>query len=330
MSSRRQKPKTSVEGIYMNSKLLEVTAATLVLMFFSSVSAADDGKTAADLIAKAHKHDNMYTLGPQASRQKALEYYRPALETHPDDKQRLHILYRMAQLHGSAYQLEKGEKPNFAEAINLYKKIIDSYPPDEPLVFKAMISIGDHYVSLWQFPHAIEWFKRPLSYDLSQMENALRDLKESGRTKEAASLEDTMNKIRRYQDIALDQVVYAATRIHSDLRNPFLTQIGGEHPGTQIAERAQQLMVEGLPEIIEPALIDIDKCLYQENITDASRGELLADTKTANLLDNATPANRGRGPPWYHAISWLSVIGIVTLIITALGLILKRTFFLRS
>ena len=139
-----------------------------------------------------------------------------------------------------------------------------------------------------------------------------------------------MNKIRRYQDIALDQVVYAATRIHSDLRNPFLTQIGGEHPGTQIAERAQQLMVEGLPEIIEPALIDIDKCLYQENITDASRGELLADTKTANLLDNATPANRGRGPPWYHAISWLSVIGIVTLIITALGLILRRTFFLRS
>ncbi|NIP52252.1 MAG: hypothetical protein GWN76_02295, partial [candidate division Zixibacteria bacterium] len=78
-----------------------------------------------------------YTLGPEASQKKALSLYQSALAADPDKKQRLHILYRMAQLNGSAYQLEKGEKPDFQKAIKLYKEIINSYPEDEPLVYKA-------------------------------------------------------------------------------------------------------------------------------------------------------------------------------------------------
>lgn len=70
-----------------------------------------------DFIRQAHQYDNMYALGPQTSQQAALRLYEQALTTEPDDQQRLHILYRMAQLNGSAYQLEKGEKPDFHRAI---------------------------------------------------------------------------------------------------------------------------------------------------------------------------------------------------------------------
>jgi tetratricopeptide (TPR) repeat protein len=213
----------------------------IVLLITTAVKAGDR-ETVAELIEQAHKHDNMYTSGPEAGQQKAVSLYQSALEAGPDDEQRLHILYRMAQLYGSAYQLEKGEKPDFRKAISLYKQIIDSYSPDEPLVFKAMISIGDHHVTLKEFTTAIDWFKRALEYDVSEMEKSLKTLQAERKKKEAAALKKTIDSIKRYQKVAVSQVAYAVTRIHPYLHNPVLQGIIDKYKGSFIAEKAQQLI----------------------------------------------------------------------------------------
>ncbi|MHC4364778.1 MAG: FecR domain-containing protein, partial [Planctomycetota bacterium] len=53
--------------------------------------------TAAELLEQAHKHDAAYALGAGVNRPKALSLYQSALAAGPDQKQRLHVLYRMAQ-----------------------------------------------------------------------------------------------------------------------------------------------------------------------------------------------------------------------------------------
>ena len=158
----------------MKLVLIEVLVVTLL----SGISAADDGSAAADMIAEAHKFDNMYTLGPETSQLKAIEYYSSALESEPDDKQRLHALHRMAQLYGSAYRLDKGEKPDFTKAISLYSTIIESYPSDEPLVHESMLSVSGHYTTLRQFREAVDWASRTLEYDTSALEAEVKAIKE--------------------------------------------------------------------------------------------------------------------------------------------------------
>ncbi|MHC4691572.1 MAG: tetratricopeptide repeat protein [Planctomycetota bacterium] len=241
-------------------KLATKTLLTLltVSLLAATTLKAEEPDQVAELIRQAHKHDNMYTLGPQASQQKALSLYQSALAAEPDMKQRLHILYRMAQLNGSAYQLEKGENPDFQEAIKLYKEIINSYPKEEPLVYKAMSSISSHYTTLREFETAIEWSKKALEYDTSKITRkleAIEKLKEAieqnsdsmtarerhlsaEQIEQAYSLRKTLDKIKRYQEIAVDQVAYTANIIDPTTAIAQLGDIAQKYAGTFIADRA--------------------------------------------------------------------------------------------
>jgi tetratricopeptide (TPR) repeat protein len=206
-------------------------------------------RNAAELIARAHGHDNMYTLGPEASQERAVQLYELALQADPNERERLHILFRMAQLYGSAYQVEKGEKPNFRKAIDLCQQIIDTYPPEEPLVVRAMIEIGDHYVSLWEFERAVEGFKKTLTYDTGRLETLAASLEERGQHQEAEALRRTVAEIKRYQEIAVDQVAYSAglidpLRAHGELRS-----IADRYAGTFIGDKASQLLQENMDKL---------------------------------------------------------------------------------
>ena len=246
-----------------------------VLLLATATLKAEDPDKVAELIGQAHKHDNMYTLGREASQQEALNLYQSALSAEPDKKQRLHILYRMAQLNGSAYQLEKGEQPNFQEAIKLYKEIINSYPPDEPLVYKAMSSISSHYTTLREFETAIEWSKKALVYDTSKIARkleAIEKLREtidqhgdsmtaqqqqqaSEQIKQAYFLRKALGKIQRYQKIAVDQVAYSAKIIDPSAAIGELGSIARKYAGTFIADRAAVHIREtlaGMKEYLEP------------------------------------------------------------------------------
>ena len=209
----------------------------VVLLLATTMVKAESTKTAAEFINQAHKHDNMYASDAESDQQKALRFYESALAEGPDEKQRLHILYRMGQLNGSAYQLEKGEKPDFLKAISLYKKIIDSYPPEEPLVYKAMSSICDHYTTLRDFESAIEWGKKVLEYTPSKTAEQL----ESGKIDRK-----TAGRIRRYQRIAVDQVAYTADHISYLRTHGELRAIAGDYAGTFIGRRAEELLVENM------------------------------------------------------------------------------------
>ncbi|NIT57589.1 MAG: hypothetical protein GWN67_16045 [Phycisphaerae bacterium] len=242
----------------MNSAFKTLLILFTVLLLVTPTLKAGEPDRVAELIEQAHKHDNMYTLGPEASQQKALSLYRSALADDPDKKQRLHILYRMAQLNGSAYQLEKGEKPDFQKAIQLYKEIINSYPPDEPLVYKAMSSISSHYTTLKEFEKAIEWSKKALEYDTSKLARQLEAIEKLSETVEqhgdsmtererhlsaeqieqVHSLRKALDKIRSYQEIAVDQVAYTAGVIDPTVAIGELGNIAQKYAGTFIADRA--------------------------------------------------------------------------------------------
>jgi len=232
---------------------------------------AEGVKTAADLIEQAHKHDAGYTLGAGVNRQKGLSLYQSALAAEPDEKQRLHILYRMAQLNGTIYRKDKGEKPNYQRAISLYKDIIDSYPPEEPLVYKATSAICDHYTTLWEFETAVKWAKKALEYDTSQMAEQLKAIEQKEQAlehgsppmtpeeeleireqiKQGDSLEKPLAKIRRYQEIAVDQVAYAAEHISSLYAHGELRAIIDKYHGTFIADRAHDHFTENMDKMPE-------------------------------------------------------------------------------
>jgi tetratricopeptide (TPR) repeat protein len=216
-------------------------AAICCVIAFLTASAGAEVQTAAELISQAHKYDNMYASGPQTSQPKAVSLYRSALEAQPNDKQRLHILYRMGQLYGSSYQLEKGERPDFDKAIALYKQIIESYPPDEPLVFKATISIGDHCVTKRDFETALKWFKKALDYDTSEMEHQIELIEQRNKRR---SLKQTLEKIKRYQRIAVGQVAYSSGLIDPVRADGELREVAARHAGSFIGDRAWELLLQ--------------------------------------------------------------------------------------
>ena len=232
----------------VSRRLLVLLALTLPLLWSSKQATTE---TAAERIERAHKHDNMYTLGPEASQQKALRLYASALEAEPDARQRLHILFRMAQLYGSAYQLEKGEKPDFRKAITLCEEIINTYPADEPLVHRARIAIGDHYVSLWEFERAVVGFKKTLEYDVSELEARAQSLEEQGQQKEAEALRRVTQEIKDYQEVAVDQVAYSAGLIDPFLVHNELRNIAEDYRGTFIADRAARRLQENMDKFSE-------------------------------------------------------------------------------
>ncbi|MHC4154135.1 MAG: tetratricopeptide repeat protein [Planctomycetota bacterium] len=350
------------------------TAVLVALAILLSEPVLAGEQSAAELVQRAHECDNMYSIGPGVSQQNALRLYESALQSGPDNEQRLHILYRMAQLYGTGYEIEKGEKPDFHKAIQLYEQIVDSYPPDEPLVFKAKISIGDHYTALWQFENALEWFKKALEYDTAPMQQQLQALQDKKlqmleldppdhlsdpltkqqrielqeQLKEAEALKSTFDKIKRYQQIAVDQVAYCGDlvdpwRAHGELRVMI-----AEHSGTFIAERARQRLAENMdrrPELWMPtddlptpsnsslqaggssagAVSESPKSIEPDaNIVLATAGRqssLEANTAESSQPDKHTP-RQTRAPP----LSYLSVsvIGAAGLILLGLAVVIIR------
>ena len=218
----------------------------LTTLFLAKASANNDD-TATELIQEAHKYDNMWASTQDANQQAALKFYNSALRAEPDEDQRLHILYRMGQLYGSAYQREKGERPDFLKAIEIYKKIIDSYPPDEPLVLKAMSSIGDHNITFWRFDEALKWYKRVLEYDLSELDNQLEYMQDDPLKKQQASLlAKRIKRIIFYQTVAIDQVGATAQAINPYIYESALRDVAANHPHSFISERAQKLINEDM------------------------------------------------------------------------------------
>jgi len=253
-----------------------------VLVLIPAVPAKADTQNAAELIEQAHQYDNMYTLGPDASQQEAIRHYEAALAAGPDDKQRLHILYRMAQLNGSAYERQKGEEPDYKKAISLYKQIIDDYPPDEPLVQSAMISLAGHYTTLGRYETSLEWSRKILEYDTNKLAEQIkaaedqrkaRDdyIREHGddplteeerrefkkQLREAHSLKGDLAAIRQYQEAAVDQIAYTAWFIEPLVAYSELSNITRKYSGTFIANRAAQCLQENMDRFLgawEPPL----------------------------------------------------------------------------
>lgn len=225
-------------------KLKALLLCTVVFVAGSlPVKAEDAVNTADEFIRQAHGHDNMYTLGAEASQEKALSFYESALAAGADEKQRLHILYRMAQLWGSSYDLTKGEKPNFHKAIELNKRIIDSYQPEEPLVYKAMSSICDHYTTLRKFEGAVEWAKKTLEYDTKKI---AEQIEATDRKREKRILKKLLRKIQGYQKVAVDQVAYSADLIDPLRAHGELRAITEKYYGSFIAERAGVRLAENM------------------------------------------------------------------------------------
>jgi hypothetical protein len=86
-------------------------------------------------------------------------------------------------------------------------------------------------------------------------------------------LKQRIERIRRYQEIAVDQVAYSTTRIHPQLHDPVLKSIVGKYPGTFIAEKAQRLIDQNphkLPELDIPLDFVVETALFDSNTVHAN------------------------------------------------------------
>ena len=253
---------------------LAKNAISLVLLaaFLTSAYAADEiTPDASKLIKEARNYDGLYAAVSQADQQKALAIYQEALTKNPDSEQKLHILYRMAQLNGSIYNPQNGENPDYHKAIGLYKQIVEDYPASEPQVYNSMLAISGHYTTLRNFDAAVEWVKKALDYDTSGMEQQLKSLekevenlpdfhsktsgikyskeeiREFAKKKQLRySLKRDLDEIKKNQLTAVDQLAYSADRIGFLRTHGELRALLRERDGSSIGERASELLKENM------------------------------------------------------------------------------------
>jgi tetratricopeptide (TPR) repeat protein len=271
--------------------------------------------TAAELIEQARQYDCGYSAGPDAGQRQALETYRRALAAQPEPPQRLHILFRMAQLHSCAYRIEKGETPNYAEALRLYQQIVASYSPEEPLVLQATTAAADCLVSLGRFDEALHWSRQALKPDTKMLEERIKALEEKGGPDHApagtdtgvppadpGALRRTLRQMQRTQCAAVDQIAYAALQVSPLLAQIQLRTIAEQHAGTCIARRARQLLerhadqmsdVLALSETLPPAA---DTSILQSAAPSASLAPRPGDVGLPAATP-AAPAPQGAATP---------------------------------
>jgi tetratricopeptide (TPR) repeat protein len=204
---------------------------------------------AGDLIQEARQHDGLYNLGPQVSPDRAISLYHQALQVDPSDEQRLHILYRLSQLYGYA------ERPDrHATAIALNERILHEFPTDELAVLRAMNSLAENYRALGQNGKALEWARRMIDYHAGANEGP----GSPSATGQADSPADYPSRqgarqIRQYREVAVEKVAFLGNCVDHLVGEAELRHIVAEHPGTYLAEKAQQLLEELTRESSVPA-----------------------------------------------------------------------------
>lgn len=276
----------------MKTKFIIIAFAFLVILPTAAKSKEQD--PAAEFVRKARQYDGMYVSSKRADQQLALDFYIKAIKANPVTSQRLQILHRIARLCGSSYQIEKGEKPDYDMAILTYKAITKIYPPDEPLVLDAMISIGDHYITLWQFDQSLEWFKKALEYDVSQLEEQLADInQDSQQRRKAIKLEKTINRIRQFQKIAVTQAASAARFIHPLVADSTLRAIAETYYGSFIAETANKCLQENterFEDVLAPVL-DAEDFAIWSHTDEQYAAAPVSDSNSDQSLQQPTQTN---------------------------------------
>ncbi len=219
-------------------------------------------ETAAELIERARQYDSGYTIGPEASRQKAIELYGQALAAGPDNQQRLETLFRMAQLHGCIFDRQKGERPDFRRAISFYQQVVESCPPEDPRAITAMGLISDHYTSLGEFDVALTWAKRAVEYDTTRAEENIREVHRKvdslaateytpaerreimERAVHNAAFQEDLTRMKAARVAAVDRVACVAEQVDPLRAHGELRAIADKYAGTPVGDRAAQRLQE--------------------------------------------------------------------------------------
>jgi tetratricopeptide (TPR) repeat protein len=212
-------------------------AGILLACCLPEVSGSD---RAGDLIQEAHQHDGMYNLGPQVSPDRAISLYYRALRVDPNDRQKLHILSRLAQLH-----MYSDRPDRHATAIELNERILKEFPTDELAVMRAMNSLAQNYGTLGQNMKALEWAKRMINHNADSNQTACsQPAPGQGDTLEEYSSRKRAQQIRLYQEVAVDKVAFFGNLVDPLVAQVELRRIVSKYPGTHLSEKANQLLGE--------------------------------------------------------------------------------------
>ncbi|GEM_PF-1618498 len=242
----------------------EAMPALIAVLVLAITPAQAGAQSATELIEQAGQHDATQSLGPGVDRQKALELYEKALAAGPDQQQRLQVLFRMAQLHGCIFDRKKGETPDLRKAINLYQEIVESYPPQEPMVMTAIGLISDHYMSLREFDAALTWARRAVEYDTSEAQKNINDIRRKEdslantqyapderreiieRAIRSASLVEDLQAMKAGRVAAVDRVARAAELMDPLRAHGELKAIADKYAGTPVGDRASRKFQEAM------------------------------------------------------------------------------------
>jgi hypothetical protein len=321
-------------------------------------------QTAAELIEQARRYDCGYSAGPDASQVRARDLYQQALAADPDPQQRLHILFRLGQLHSSAYQASNGEKPDYPQAIAFYERIIATCPPQEPLVIRSMAALADCLIIQGRFVDALHWSKKVLEVDPKPWQDRLQALEtprpehtpDAARSTPPADpypLRQTLRQIELAQRGAVDQVANAALGLGPVWVESQLQSLVRRYPGTGIEKRARELLHryanvihdglapnEHLPLTSETSVLQSAGPVNSSTPDSNGAGLSLSATaqapppggwavgsgQTAGTPQEQNPSRSPRGPPRRH--SWHIIVcaaGLVLLLVLAARGLLRRS-----
>lgn len=218
-----------------------------------------EGKTwraVEDIIAKAHEYDINYAPKESVDRNKAIAGYEKAMAAGADYSQRLHVLFRLAQLHGTSYDKTIGEKPDYPTAIRYCKMIVEEYPQWEPLAVKALNTIASYHLAGRQPEVALDWFKQSLQFDVNALETSIPEAKvppgappsmnarselypeaDTSRMSEAQAHQQ-VERIKVYQATAVKSIGDISWRISPELFAAEMKGIIDRHPNTYVAQLA--------------------------------------------------------------------------------------------
>ncbi len=236
----------------------------LVVLCAAWPAGALRAQTAAELIEQARQCDPTYVIGPGANRSKAMELYEKALTAGIEGQPRLDTLFRMGQLYGSILDRQKGESPNYHKAIGYYQQIVESCPPEEPMVLTAIGLISDHYGALNEFDAALTWAKRAVEYDTAKAQQHIQEIHRKvdslaqvrytplerqailEQKVRSTVLQDDLQRMQEARVAGVDRLARVAQfidplRTHGELRT-----IADKYAGTSVGDRASQRLQEAM------------------------------------------------------------------------------------
>jgi len=215
--------------------------------------------TAACLLEEAHAHDGNYGEAQDVDRDKALALYEGVLRADPTREQRLHSLWRMAQLCSANFLREKGEGPRYDKAVELYRVIAEEAPAGGPVALRSMLGAAGALLANRQPLDAVRLCADGLD-SCQRLAEAAEAPSEKMTVRDVDEIlgKSPWNNVPSCQEIAVTQLAAAARSVDIQIHDVAMEALRSRYPDSPVEGQAFRLLAKRLAEARSPWDLPVD------------------------------------------------------------------------